>query len=63
MAKYKVKCFYTYCGEVEVEAETMMEAINKGQELCSKITIDNLDYVGYSDTEVEDENGGISYFA
>ena len=63
MAKYKVKCFYTYCGEVEVEAETMMEAINKGQELCSEMTTNELDYVGYSDTEVEDENGEISYFS
>lgn len=30
MAKFKVNCYYTYCGCVEVEADTIEEAYEKG---------------------------------
>lgn len=55
MAKFKVNCYYTYVGSVEVEAETLDEAFDKGYELCDKMSSDELDYVGYTDAEVIDE--------
>lgn len=55
MAKFKVNCYYTYVGSVEVEAETLDEAFDKGFELCDKMSSDELDYVGYTDAEVIDE--------
>ena len=57
--KYLVRCYYTYCGVVEVEAESVEEATEKGFELCDKMTTDELDYVGYTDMEVQDETGFI----
>ena len=62
MEKYLVRCYYTYCGVVEVEAESMAEALEKGFELCEKMTTDELDYVGYTDMEVQDETGFILEF-
>jgi hypothetical protein len=59
MAKFTVKCYYTYVGSVEVEAETLDEAFDKGYELCDKMSSDELDYVGYTDAEVIDEAGFI----
>lgn len=59
MAKFTVKCYYTYVGSVEVEAETLDEAFDKGYELCDKMLSDELDYVGYTDAEVIDEKGFI----
>jgi hypothetical protein len=55
MAKFTVKCYYTYVGSVEVEAETLDEAFDKGYELCDKMSSEELDYVGYTDAEVIDE--------
>lgn len=63
MAKYRVRCFYTYCGSVEVEADSIEEARNKGHELCSEMTTDELEYIGYTDTEVEGEDDDIYQFA
>ena len=59
MAKFTVKCYYTYVGSVEVEAETLDEAFDKGYELCDKMSSDELDYVGYTDAEVIDDEGFI----
>lgn len=59
MAKFKVKCFYTYCGQVEVEADTLEEAAEKGYELCSEMPTSELIYMGYTDMEVQDETGEI----
>lgn len=59
MAKFTVKCYYTYVGSVEVEAETLDEAFDKGYELCDKMSSEELDYVGYTDAEVIDEKGFI----
>jgi hypothetical protein len=57
--KYLVRCYYTYCGMVEVEAESVEEASEIGYELCDKMKSDELDYVGYTDMEVQDETGFI----
>ena len=57
--KYLVRCYYTYCGMVEVEAESVEETSEIGYELCDKMKSDELDYVGYTDMEVQDETGFI----
>lgn len=59
MAKYKVNCYYTYVGSVEVEADTIEEAYDKGYEICDKMHSDELDFVGYTDGEVIDDSGFI----
>jgi hypothetical protein len=57
--KYLVRCYYTYYGMVEVEAESVEEASEIGYELCDKMGTDELDFVGYTDMEVQDETGFI----
>ena len=59
MAKFKVKCYYSYVGETEVEADTIEEAFSKGYDICDKMSSEELDYVGYTDAEVIDEEGFI----
>lgn len=56
MPKFKVNCYYTYVASVEVEAENKDEAFDKGYELCDKMSSEELDYVGYTDAEVIDED-------
>lgn len=62
MEKYLVRCYYTYCACVEVEAETPEDASEMGFELCDKMTTDELDYLGYTDMEVQDATGFITEF-
>lgn len=57
--KYLVRCYYTYCGVVEVEAESVEEASDIGWELCDRMPTSELDFVGYTDMEVQDETGFI----
>lgn len=57
--KYLVRCYYTYCGVVEVEAESVEEASEIGYELCSEMPTEKLDFVGYNGMEVQDETGFI----
>lgn len=59
MAKYKVNCYYTYVGSVEVEADTIEEAYDKGYAECDKMGTDDLSYLGYTDGEVIDQEGVI----
>ena len=59
MKKFTVRCYYTYCAEVEVEANSIEEAKEIGYDICSEKTTDELNYVGYTDTEVQDETGEI----
>lgn len=59
MAKFKVNCYYTYVGSVEVEADTIEEAYDKGYAECDKMGTDDLSYVGYTDGEVIDQEGFI----
>ena len=59
MAKYKVKCYYQYVGSVEVEADSVEEAREKGFAICDKMSTEDLDYVDYMDTEVIEEDGFI----
>lgn len=59
MEKYLVRCYYTYCATVEVEADSVEDAADKGFELCEKMATDDLEYVGYTDTEVQDKDGFI----
>ena len=62
MPKYKVKCYYQYVGSVEVEADNIEEAYDKGFEICDKMSTNELDYVNYIDAEVIDEEGEIHEF-
>lgn len=57
--KYLVRCYYTYCGVVEVEAESVKEASEIGYALCDAMPTSELDFVGYTDMEVQDETGFI----
>ena len=57
MAKYIVKCYYQYVGSVEVEADSIEDAYNKGFEICEDMYTSDLDYVDYIDAEVIDEEG------
>lgn len=59
MAKFKVKCYYTYVGVVEVNADNVDEAFEKGYAECEKMVTDDLSYVGYLDAEVIDPDGFI----
>ena len=62
MAKFKVNCYYTYVGSVEVEADTIEEAFEKGYELCTEMGTDDLSYIGYTDGEVIENDGTIHEF-
>ena len=62
MAKFTVRCYYTYSTEVEVEANTLEEAMEMGQDICADRPITELEYVGYTNTEVQDETGEIIEF-
>lgn len=57
MAKYKVKCYYTYVGSVEVEADSIDDAYDKGYDICDQMPTEDLDYVCYDVAEVIDEEG------
>ena len=59
MAKYIVKCYYQYVGSVEVEADSIEDAYNKGFDICEDMSTSDLDYVDYIDAEVIDEEGFI----
>ncbi len=60
--KYIVRCYYQYVGRVEVEADSVEEAYNKGYDICDKMKTEELDYVDYIDSEVEEEDGFIHEF-
>ena len=57
--KYLVSCYYTYCGVVEVEAESVEDASEIGYELCSEMPTEKLNFVGYIGMEVQNETGFI----
>jgi hypothetical protein len=59
MAKYKVKVYYEYAVEVEVEADTMESAYDKAFEIGDTHTLEDLHYIGYNGGEVYDENGEV----
>lgn len=62
MGKYLVRCYYTYEGIVEVEADNENDAYDKGWELCEQMGTDELQYVGFQSAEVQDETGFITEF-
>lgn len=62
MPKYKVKVYYYYVASVEVEAENEERAYEMGVDIAEDMTTEQLDYVGYADTEVIDETGFIHEF-
>jgi hypothetical protein len=59
MAKYKIMTYYEYRAMVEVEANTIEEALEKGSEKIGYMKREDLDYIDTLDTEVIDENGNI----
>lgn len=62
MGKYKVNCYYQFVGSVEVEADSIDEAFEKGFEICDKMGSEDLTYVNYLDGEVMDSEGEIYEF-
>lgn len=59
MAKYKVKVYYEYAMEVEVEADNINNAYDKAYEIAETHDRDDLHYIGYNGGEVYDENGEV----
>ena len=62
MAKFKVNTYYTYVAVSEVEADTIEEALEKGYNHNEGLHTDELDFIGYINSEVVDENGDIHEF-
>lgn len=62
MAKYRVKSYYTYVAVSEVEADSPEEALEKGYNHNEGLHSDELDFIGYCNSEVIDENGEIHDF-
>ena len=60
--KYVVRCYYQYVGKVEVEADSVEEALDKGYAICDKMPTEELDYVDYMDSEIEEDDGFIHEF-
>lgn len=56
MAKYFVKSYYTYVAVSEVEAETPQEALDMGYNENEGKSTDELEFCGYTDSEVLNEN-------
>lgn len=63
MAKFLVRCYYEYSATIVVEANDANEAFDNAWEQAEKMTTDELDYVGYTNSEVHpiDENGKVDY--
>ena len=63
MAKFLVRCYYEYSATIEVEADDAKEASDIAWKQAEKMTTDELDYVGYLNSEVcpIDENGNVDY--
>jgi hypothetical protein len=57
--KYKVKVYYEYVAEVEVEANTPEEASVLGCNYSEGLSTEELDFVGHSGTEVMDDKFNI----
>jgi hypothetical protein len=55
MAKYFVKSYYTYVAVAEVEAETPQQALEEGYNINEGKFTDELEFCGYTDSEVVDE--------
>lgn len=62
MAKYKVRCYYTYVGIAVVDADSFEDAFDKGFAICEEMSTSDLDYVGVEMAEVQDMNGAIEEF-
>lgn len=63
MAKFLVRCYYEYSATIAVEADDANKAFDIAWEQAEKMTTDELDYVGYTNSEVHpiDENGNVDY--
>lgn len=58
MAKYNVRCYYTYCAMVEVEANSIEEAADMAYEIAENMPTDELEFAGANDyCDVQDESG------
>ena len=58
MAKYNVRCYFTYSAMVEVEANSMVEAADIAYEITENMPIEELEFAGANDyCDVQDENG------
>jgi hypothetical protein len=62
MAKFIVRSYYEYVHVVEVEADSFEEAFDKGYAISNEVGTDELEFVGYTNSEVEDECGDMKEF-
>ena len=62
MATYKVKVYYEYAMEVEVEADSIKDAYDKGIEIADEMDESNLQFISSKDTEVYTNEGSIIKF-
>ena len=61
MKKFKVNVYYKYAAYVEVDAENIEDAYDKGLAIADKMTKDKLQYVGHSEGDVVIDSEGECY--
>lgn len=57
--KYKVNVYYEYVASIDVEADTPEQARDLGYDIADGLFTEDLDFVGYSGTEVTDDKFNI----
>lgn len=61
MEKFKVNVYYKYAAYIEVDAESIEDAYDKGLAIADKMTKDKLEYVGHSEGDVVIDSEGECY--
>lgn len=61
MEKFKVHVYYRYAAYIEVDAENIEDAYDKGLAIADKMTKDKLEYVGHSEGDVVIDSEGECY--
>lgn len=61
MEKFKVNVYYKYAAYIEVDAENIEDAYDKGLAIADKMTKDKLEYVGHSAGDVVIDSEGECY--
>ena len=61
MEKFNVHVYYTYAAYLEVDAENIEDAYDKGLAIADKMPKNNLEYVGHSAGDVVIDSEGECY--
>lgn len=61
MEKFKVNVYYRYAAYIEVDAENIEDAYDKGLAIADKMTKNKLEYVGHSAGDVVIDSEGKCY--